>query len=165
MRAPADNPRDLNIHRRLAAPVSAVWEAWSNPEALAQWWCPKPWQTEIKAFDFRPGGAFVARMSGPEPDGGESGVDAVFLHIEPFRQIVWTTVLTGGWRPAEKPFIPLTAIVSMKPDGDGTDYFIQAMHPTLEGARAHDEMGFMDGWGTCVLQMEEVAAGLAKARS
>jgi len=157
--------RDLFVHRKFAAPVSAVWEAWSRPEDLAEWWCPRPWRTEILAYDFRAGGDFIAKMYGPEPEGGESGVDGMFLLIEPMRQIIWTTGLVSGWRPAHEPFIPLTAIVTMKPDGKGTDYHIQVKHQSVEGAKAHEDMGFSEGWETCVTQLGEVAARLAKIRS
>ncbi len=43
---PAD-PRDLVITRTLRAPRSALWRAWSDPQLLRQWWCPKPWTTEV----------------------------------------------------------------------------------------------------------------------
>ena len=65
-----DSKLDLEITRVLKAPRAKVWRAWSDPEILKQWWCPRPWQTEVRAFDFRSGGAFHTYMSGP--DGGES---------------------------------------------------------------------------------------------
>jgi uncharacterized protein YndB with AHSA1/START domain len=47
-----------------------IWRAWSDPAELVKWWCPKPWKTDVRAFDFRAGGAFHSFMSGP--DDGES---------------------------------------------------------------------------------------------
>ena len=56
-----DTRLDLEIVRVVAAPRAKVWRAWSDPDILKQWWCPKPWVTEVRAFDFRPGGAFQSR--------------------------------------------------------------------------------------------------------
>jgi uncharacterized protein YndB with AHSA1/START domain len=61
---------DLEISRVLRVPRELVWQAWSDPAHLKEWWCPKPWTTEVRAFDLRPGGAFHTFMRGP--DGGTS---------------------------------------------------------------------------------------------
>jgi uncharacterized protein YndB with AHSA1/START domain len=71
-----DAKLDLEIVRFVAAPRPKVWRAWSDPHLLKQWWCPKPWMTEVRAFDFRNGGAFHTFMSGP--DGGESDIQGSF---------------------------------------------------------------------------------------
>ena len=56
---PADaNPQDLVISRWLQAPRAALWRAWTDAARLPVWWCPKPWTTELLAFDLRPGGAY-----------------------------------------------------------------------------------------------------------
>ena len=36
------NDTTLTISRLIAAPPSAVWNAWSVPENLAKWWIPAP---------------------------------------------------------------------------------------------------------------------------
>ncbi|MBI5012663.1 MAG: SRPBCC domain-containing protein, partial [Methylocystis sp.] len=64
-----DQKLDLEISRFVAVPRARVWRAWTDPEILKEWWCPRPWTTEVRAFDFRPGGGFHTFMSGPE--GGE----------------------------------------------------------------------------------------------
>ena len=74
-----DDPNDLVISRLLRAPRSALWRAWTEPELLKQWWCPKPWTTEVRAFDLRPGGAFHTFMQGP--DGG-----TIHFDIDPTRK-------------------------------------------------------------------------------
>ncbi|EJL90427.1 hypothetical protein PMI16_01860, partial [Herbaspirillum sp. CF444] len=90
-------PDDLVISRGLRAPRSALWRAWSEPELLKQWWCPKPWTTEVRAFDLRAGGAFHTFMQGP--DGGASDNPGCFLEVVPQSRLVFTSMLTGGWRP------------------------------------------------------------------
>lgn len=52
------------------APRATLWRAWTEPDLLKQWRCPRPWTTEVRAFDLRPGGAIYTFMRGP--DGGTS---------------------------------------------------------------------------------------------
>src|SRR3546814_3991037 len=53
---------ELTIARHIAAPPSAVWDAWSDPAKLAQWWIPAPIICRVDQLDLRPGGGFVTRM-------------------------------------------------------------------------------------------------------
>ncbi|MBT9447382.1 MAG: SRPBCC family protein [Hyphomonadaceae bacterium] len=156
-----DASLDLEISRFVNAPRKKVWQAWTDPEILKLWWCPKPWVTEVRAFDLRPGGAFHTFMSGPLPDGttGESDNPGVFLEIIPERKLVGTSMLTEGWRPAT-PWIGITSIFTMEDEGEGTRYVARCMHRNGDEAKKHEEMGFYDGWGTAITQLEEVARGL-----
>ena len=54
----AAEPQHLVISRLIRAPRALVWKAWADPQFLKEWWCPKPWTTEVRSFDMRPGGAF-----------------------------------------------------------------------------------------------------------
>lgn len=148
---------DLVITRTLNAPRSVVWRAWSEPEYLARWWCPRPWTTEVLDFDLRSGGAFDVMMRGPDDE--ENYNPGLFLDIQPEQRIVFTSVLTKGWRPAA-PFLPMTAVITMDEVGDTTHYTAKVMHETSEDRQRHEDMGFHDGWGTCIDQLEELAAQL-----
>lgn len=147
----------LEISRLLAVPRARVWQAWADPKLLAQWWCPKPWTTEVRAFDLRAGGDFYTFMRGP--DGGESDNPGCFLEVVPQERIVFTTMLIGGWRPAT-PWLAMTAIVTLADEGDGTRYVARVLHRDGADRKKHEEMGFFDGWNTCITQLEEFARGL-----
>lgn len=56
----------VNVEREFAANLELVWEAWTNPEVLDQWWAPKPYRTETKSMDFREGGMWLYAMISPE---------------------------------------------------------------------------------------------------
>jgi uncharacterized protein YndB with AHSA1/START domain len=148
---------DLEIVRFVAAPRAKVWRAWSDPDILKQWWCPKPWVTEVRAFDFRAGGAFHTYMSGP--DGGESDNPGLFLEVAPMERIVCTSMLIAGWRPAE-PWLAMTAIFLLAEEGAGTRYTARCLHRNDADRAKHEDMGFFDGWGTMIGQLEEVARSL-----
>jgi uncharacterized protein YndB with AHSA1/START domain len=149
---------DLTISRVIKAPRSAVWSAWTDRKSLEQWWIPAPAKCKVVALDLRPGGAFVTQMS---EDGGAftPHVSACFLAIDHLERIVFTNALTGGWRPAEHPFI--TAIITLRDHPLGTDYSAHVMHKSTADRNTHETMGFFDGWGTGFAQL----AALVEPRS
>src|SRR5689334_10934310 len=120
-----DSKLDLEIVRHLAAPRAKLWRAWTDPKILKEWWCPKPWVTDVRAFDFRSGGAFHTFMSGP--DGGTSDNPGVFLEVVKMERIVWTSMLVADWRPAS-PWLPMTGMFIMEDDGGGTRYTARCLH-------------------------------------
>ena len=55
----------------------------------------------------------------------------------------------------------MTAILTFEDIGNGrTKYTAIARHRNADTAKAHKDMGFYDGWGTVVTQLEEYAQGL-----
>ena len=54
----------------------------------------------------------------------------------------------------------MTAEITMEPVADGTRYRALVRHKSAEDRTKHEEMGFFQGWGTCLSQLEELAAQL-----
>lgn len=145
-----DPKLDLTISRIIKAPRAAIWDAWADPRSFEQWWIPAPTLCRVVEMDMRPGGAFITQMS---DDGGAfvPHVNGCFLAVEPGHRIVFTNALLGGWRPAEHGF--MTAVITMTDHADGTDYAAHAMHKNSADRDTHEDMGFFDGWGTCIAQL------------
>ncbi|MEQ8821122.1 MAG: SRPBCC family protein [Sumerlaeia bacterium] len=160
---PPFNPElDLKLDRFVDVPPELVYEAWTTPEHLKHWFCPKPWSVAECELDPRPGGIFRTVMRSPEgqefPDEG-----GCFLEVVPNRQLVWTSALRPGYRPAADVDLPFTAILSLTPEGTGTRYTAIAMHRDPAGRKTHADMGFEQGWGTVLDQLVEyIKAGMAK---
>ena len=152
-----DDSLDLEIVRFVAAPPEKVWRAWSDPDILKEWWCPKPWTTEVVGFDFRAGGAFHMLMRGP--DGASSDNPGAFLDVTPMQRIVWTSMLTAGWRPAS-PWMGLTGMFLIAPEKGGVRYTARALHKDRADRDAHEERGFFHGWAIMIDQIEAVAKAL-----
>jgi uncharacterized protein YndB with AHSA1/START domain len=156
-----DPTLDLQISRLLQAPRAAVWQAWNDPALLATWWCPKPWSTEVLAFEWQAGGAFHTLMRGP--NGGESDNPGSFLEIVPQERIVFSSLLLRQWRPAPTPWMPMTAIITLADEGAGTRYGATVLHQSAAAREQHEQMGFFEGWNLCIDQLAEVAQALAAA--
>jgi uncharacterized glyoxalase superfamily protein PhnB/uncharacterized protein YndB with AHSA1/START domain len=56
----------IDVEREFAADLQTVWDAWTKPELLDQWWAPKPYQTRTRSMDFREGGSWIYAMISPE---------------------------------------------------------------------------------------------------
>lgn len=157
-----DEELDLEISRIMKAPRAKVWRAFADPAHLAQWWCPAPWVTEVKAFELRPGGAFHTYMTGPLPDGtqGTSDNPGCFLEVVPMERVVSTSMLLGGWRPT-KPWLAASSIFTFSDVEGGTLLHAVAMHISPEECKKHKDMGFDLGWGIMLAQWDEYAQKLS----
>lgn len=151
----ADAPLHLFVERHIDAPPQIVWKVMT--ERLAEWWCPKPWRTEIIAQDWQPGGRNAVMMYGP--NGEESGGEGVFLEVVPERRIVFTDAFAVGWIPQE-PF--MVGYFELTPDGAGTHYRAGARHWSEAAFAQHKTMGFEAGWGAVAAQLAELAEAAAR---
>ena len=57
---------DLTITRLIDAPRERVFDAWTNPDALNQWWGPQGFTTTTERIDVRPGGVWQFIMHSPD---------------------------------------------------------------------------------------------------
>ena len=113
-------------------------------------------------MDLRPGGIFRNTMRSPE--GQEFTYTGCYLEVVPGRRIVWSLALGPGFRPNPAMTDPpeFTAVITIEPHGRGTKYSALAMHADAAGADKHATMGFHEGWGAALDQLE-AAFGHGKA--
>ena len=100
--------------RVLGAPRDVVFEAFSDPDRLVQWWGPAGFTNTFSEFDLRPGGAWRFVMHGPDGTVYELAKDfvdvvrperIVLQHLQPMHRFRMTMIFTeqpGGtkltWR-------------------------------------------------------------------
>lgn len=82
--------RELRLSRTLNAPVELVWEVWTQPEHIAQWWGPNGFTTTIHKMDIIAGGEWNLVMHGP--DGTDYKNKSTFKEIVPLKKIVYDHV-------------------------------------------------------------------------
>ena len=62
----ASKPNEIRITRVYDAPVEAVWDAWTDPEQVAQWWGPRGFTLTTHSKELKPGGIWHYTMHGPD---------------------------------------------------------------------------------------------------
>jgi uncharacterized protein YndB with AHSA1/START domain len=82
--------RELQLSRVLDAPVELVWEVFTDPEHIAQWWGPNGFRNTITRMDVKPGGKWDLLMHGP--DGTDYKNESVYLEVVKHRRIVFEHV-------------------------------------------------------------------------
>ncbi len=150
---------DLHFSRTVPVPRAEIWRAWTEPERLKPWFCPRPWVTIDCEIDLRPGGVFRTTMQSPEgqlfPNLG------CYLEVEAHKRLVWTNALSAGFRPSlvtetcgsDEAGFMFTAIIELADHEGGTLYTATVKHANEKGCQTHAAMGFEQGWGVALDQM------------
>lgn len=60
------NTRDLIVTRTFDAPIGQVWNAWTDPKYVMQWWGPDGFTSPVAKMDVRAGGTSLVCMRSPE---------------------------------------------------------------------------------------------------
>ena len=79
--------REMRITRSFKAPIDLMWEVWTNPEHIVNWWGPNGFTNTIHKMDLQEGGEWKLTMHGP--DGTDYPNRSVFKEIIPFKKIVF----------------------------------------------------------------------------
>lgn len=78
---------ELRISRVYDAPVKAVWDAWTDPKQVAQWWGPRGFTITTHSKDLRPGGHWSYTMHGP--DGTDYENKTLYYEVEKYARLVY----------------------------------------------------------------------------
>ncbi|MBW4619006.1 MAG: SRPBCC domain-containing protein [Cyanosarcina radialis HA8281-LM2] len=154
--------REIVITRIFNAPRNLVFEVWTDPKHIAQWWGPEGFTTRVEEMDFRPGGK--SRYVMIDSNGTEYPSKGVFREIVPPERIVTSDEFDEGFEEVFKGDLPSGAIeltASFEDLGDKTRLTLQILHSTAEDRRKHEEMGVIDGWNSSFDCLDEYLAKLS----
>ncbi|QSW87336.1 SRPBCC domain-containing protein [Flavobacterium endoglycinae] len=82
-----EDNRKLQSTTLLKFPIDLVWEVWTNPEHIANWWGPNGFTNTIHKMDFLEDGEWNLTMHGS--DGKNYPNKSIFKEIIPFEKIVF----------------------------------------------------------------------------
>lgn len=152
----SENDRELLITRLIHAPREKLFRAWTEPELLKQWFCPKPWSVSRVENDVRSGGNCLVVMKSPE--GQDFPNPGVYLEIIPGRKIVFTDAFTTAWEPSQKPF--MVGLITFEDEGGKTRYTARVKHWSAADREQHEKMGLYEGWNKATDQLEALVTSL-----
>ena len=150
--------KTVSITKEFAFELSLVWDAYTKPELLDQWWAPKPLTSRTKVMDFRVGGRrFYAMVS---PDGHELGwVLQKYTSISPKTNFKLFNAFADE---DENPELPGSDWDLTFSEQDGTTKVsISIYNESLERMEKILEMGFKEGIMSQLDNLEDLLARLS----
>ncbi len=96
--------REFVIGREFQAMRESVWEAWTDPARMADWWGPRDFTNPVCDMDVRPGGAYRIVMR--SPDGAECPLKGEYLEVVRPNRLVFTmdhSELPDSWHDLVNP--------------------------------------------------------------
>jgi uncharacterized protein YndB with AHSA1/START domain len=104
--AAKNRSNEISITRMYDAPVQAVWDAWTDPSQVAQWWGPRGFTITTHSKDLRPGGHWSYTMHGP--DGVDYPNTTHYFEVEPCAKLVYD----HGGHEDQPPLFRVTVLFS-----------------------------------------------------
>ena len=132
----------LTLKRRLNAPPSKVYGAWTDCAKISHWFGPEDAEILRAETDVRVGGRFRIVFRGP--DGEEHDVGGIYREVVPDQKLVFT----WAWRSTPERESLVT--VALKRDGDGT--LLTLLHEQFFDEAARDRHG--RGWNGTLDKLE-----------
>jgi uncharacterized protein YndB with AHSA1/START domain len=146
------------ITREFDAGLSLVWDAFTKPEILDQWWAPKPYASKTKIMDFKVGGRrFYAMVS---PEGNEHWVIQRYTSISPKTNF---KMLNAFADKEENPQLPGSDWDYTFSEQNGkTKVSITIYNESLARMEKMIEMGFQEGFTMTLNYLDDLLATLSQ---
>lgn len=146
--------KSIQIIREFKAGLQLVWDAWSKPELLNQWWAPKPYHIETKSLDFKEGGRWLYAMV--SPDNEKQWCKADYHLIRQLKQIDWEDAFCdeNGESNTGKP-ASFWKIIFSEENGTTTVHVTLTHHKQADLEEMID-MGFKDGFTMGLQNLEDL---------
>ncbi|MEO7995609.1 MAG: SRPBCC domain-containing protein, partial [bacterium] len=140
------------------APRERVFQAWTDPEQLAQWFGPRDFTTAIPELDVHPGGRFRIVMR--DADGVEYPISGVYTEVVPPEWLVYRNNLAehpAAWKSqldaryhkhGGEGDVPLETVARVTFDerGEKTLVTLRTEFDTLAARNTYEELGMTEGW-------------------
>lgn len=136
--------KKIKVLKSFDAPVSKVWNAWTDSKVLDKWWAPEPWKAETRSMDFREGGLWLYAMVGP--DGTKMWSRADYETIVPEKYFIGLDAFCDENGMINPEYPRMHWKVSFQKAEAGTDLEVEITFPTEKDMTKTLEMGFEEGF-------------------
>lgn len=141
----------LELRRIIRAPRARVYEAWTKPERIQQWFGPEEITVRKVTSDLRVGGAYSIEMErscdetyANDPSKPPAGTQGRYTEIVPNEKIAFTW--NGAWNPSEQTLVT----VALRDVPGGTEVLLtHERFDTLESKARHEH-----GWSGSLDKLE-----------
>ncbi len=144
-----EQARSIVASRVYDAPRELVFDAWTDPEHISEWWGPYGFSTTTSAFDLRPGGEWRFVMHGP--DGTDYGNKVVFVEVVRPARLVYDHSGTHGADPLQ-----FRVTVTFEEVGDDTRVTLRLVFPSTEMHAFVSERGAVEGAEQTLARLAEL---------
>lgn len=151
----------VSITRIFSAPRALVWQAWTDPQLLAQWWGPHEFTAPLCELDVRPGGAILVHMRGPagSPFDRIMPMKGTFREVRAPERLVF--VSSAFHDEAGNPQLEVLNTVTLEDDAGRTRLTLHAVviksTPAVAGAIAGMKAGWTQSIEKLAAQVERKA--------
>lgn len=152
----------VNVKREFEADLELVWEAWTNPEILDQWWAPKPYKTQTKSMDFREGGMWLYSMISPKDE--KHWCKADYKKIEHQKSYSYIDNFCDENGKVSEKFPNSFWTNVFKEDKETTTVNITIQYESLEALEKVIEVGFKDGFIMAMQNLDQYIEAKFKLR-
>lgn len=151
--------RELIVERDLSAPRQLVWDGWTKPEHVAQWWGPKGWTTTIYTMDVRPGGVWHYCMRPDDGDGQESWGRAVYEQVDKPSLLVYDDAFSDE-AGNDVAGSEMRTTVDFDDHDGGTRLVIRTIFATSEELESAEAKGMVEGFIETFDRLEEYLSAI-----
>ncbi len=143
--------QDFSIaHTRLIdATRKRVWQAFTDPEHISEWWGPNGFTTETETMDVQPGGAWKSVMRGP--DGDEYPNHFVFKEVVEPERLVYAH---ADFQVGETWYKGFISEVTFEEDGRKTNVTLRNVFVSEEELEKQKMLGADDGGAQTLARLD-----------
>lgn len=132
----SDETLVLHLSRHFDAPREAVFHAWTDPDALAQWMGPRAVKARDVTVDLRVGGRYSLTMDGK--DGSVYPLSGTYREIVPPKRLVFTF----AWGHGDLEGVEMLVTLDFTEERGGT--LLSLTQTKVPSERARDS--HTEGW-------------------
>jgi uncharacterized protein YndB with AHSA1/START domain len=129
----------LIVRRTIPASAQFLFDAWTQPTRLKEWWGPSGVKCVEAHIDLRVGGSY--RIANLFPDGNIIWITGNYTHVEPPRKLVYTWAIEPNLGPLE-----IVTVEFLPKDEDSTEIIV--MHERIPNRPVRDQ--HEAGWQSCL---------------